>query len=85
MENVRFFIRELSLPVETTFVLVKIISNIILLKSYSLLKLDFFTIFFQLCLKSFHLLQHFHQLHHHAPQQQRQEVQRPQGQIGHEE
>ncbi len=32
MENVRFIIRELSLPVETTFVLVKIISNIILPK-----------------------------------------------------
>jgi hypothetical protein len=29
MENVGYFIRELSLPVETTFVLVKIISNII--------------------------------------------------------
>jgi hypothetical protein len=29
LENVGYFIRELSLPVETTFVLVKIISNII--------------------------------------------------------
>jgi hypothetical protein len=32
MENVGFFIRELSPSVETTFVLVKIISNIILPK-----------------------------------------------------